>query len=146
MVKRNIFTTTVETENNNNNNASSRGDQNYIFKNRKIVRIKRSVFIRGITRKNESSVSEDNNIKKKTAASVVHHTHGAVVGGDSEQQIIRLVWIQKRKAVDEHEEGQEFAHYRNKRKRIKSNDSDKTMRADCTFKHKPDYDFIISWF
>jgi hypothetical protein len=144
MVKRNISTTTLETENNNNNNnnASSRGDQNY----RKIVRIKRSVFIRGITRKNESSVSEDNNIKKKTAKSVVHHIHGAVVGGDSEQQIIRLVWIQKRKAVDEHEEGQEFAHYRNKRKRIKFNDSDKTMRADCTFKHKPDYDFIISWF
>jgi hypothetical protein len=139
----------VEKENNdseNNNNNASHDDHNYIFKNRKIVRIKRSAIFRDITRKNEY-VSEDKNIKKKKAKIVVHHTHDAVVGGgDNEQQLVRLVWIQKRKAVDEHEEGQEFAHYRNIRKRVKFNDSDKTMRAGCTFKHKPDYDFIISWF
>jgi len=139
----------VETENNNtenNNNNASHYHHNFTFKNRKIVRIKRSAIFRDITMKNEY-VTEDKNTKKKTTKIVVHHTHDAIVGGgDNEQQLVRLVWIQKRKAVDEHEEGQEFAHYRNKRKRIKFNDSDKTTKAGCTFKHKPDYDFIISWF
>lgn len=145
MVKQ-VETEKNSSENNNNNNNASHDDLKYINKNRKIVRIKRSAIFRDITRKNES-VLEDNNIKKKTTKIVVHRTHDAVVGGgDNEQQFVRLVWIQKRKAVDEHEEGQEFAHYRNKRKRIKFNDSDEAMRAGCTFKHKPDYDFIISWF
>ena len=151
----------VETEknnsesNNNNNNNASHDDLNSIFKNRKIVRIKRSVIFRDSIRKNES-ISEDNNAKKMTTKIVVVHrsTHDAIVGGSGDnyeqQQFVRLVsWIQKRKAVDDvHEEGQEeFSHYRNKRKRIKYNDSDNTaMRAGCTFTHKPDYDFIISWF
>ena len=153
----------VETEknnsesNNNNNNNANHDDLNSIFKNRKIVRIKRSAIFRDITRKNESVSEGNNNIKKMTTKIVVVHrsTHDvAVVGGSGDnyeqQQFVRLVWSQKRKAVvDEHEEeGQEeFAHYRNKRKRIKYNDtSDKAMRAGCTFQHKPDYDFIISWF
>ena len=150
----------VETEknnsesNNNNNNNASHDDLNSIFKNRKIVRIKRSTIFRDITRKNESVSEDNNNIKKKSTKIVVHRrTHDAVVGGSGDnyeqQQFVRLVWSQKRKAVvDEHEEeGQEFSHYRNKRKRIKYNDSDDTaMRAGCTFTHKPDHDFIISWF
>ncbi|OEU14819.1 hypothetical protein FRACYDRAFT_269685 [Fragilariopsis cylindrus CCMP1102] len=156
MIKQ-VETEKNNSENNNNNNNASHDDLNSIFKNRKIVRIKRSSAIfRDSTRKNESISEDNNNFKKKTTKIVVVHrsTHDvAVVGGSGDnyeqQQFVRLVWSQKRKAVvDEHEEGQEeFSHYRNKRKRIKFNDSDnKAMRAGCTFQHKPDYDFIISWF
>ena len=153
MVKQ-VETEKNNSENNNNNNNASHDDLNSIFKNRKIVRIKRSAIFRNSTRKNESVSEDNNNIKKMTTKIVVVHrsTHDAVVGGgdnNEQQQVVRLVWIQKRKAVDDvHEEGQEeFSHYRNKRKRIKYNDSDDTaMRAGCTFTHKPDYDFLISWF
>ena len=149
-----------EYENNYDDNV---GSSNSCVKNRKIVRIKRTARLQRQGKNDTRNTDDDDFIggptstTKEVATDAVTRAFAFDEVDDNKdenngRQMVRLMWIQKRKAVDEDGKDQEFSRYLNRRKRVKLENDDnvnsykKVMScvAGCAF--KPDYDLIISWF